>query len=154
MGEVAEAQRTAKSVRSFARVDAMSPELRECVHEFGEPIVDACLQAGVRSPRNIRQLVREIWEGPRQIQQRRPKLGTLDWVLQQAGAQISAKTLVRVLRNNDLYIVPKAPTAAMVDASMEEVSNFDVRCTKRTKHARRLQAAILAGIKHLWPDLE
>jgi hypothetical protein len=143
-----------KTLRSFSRIDAMSPELRACVHEFGEPIVSACLQAGVRRPNVIRQLVREIWAGARQLLQRQPTLGSLDWILTQAGAQISAKTLVRILRDNGHYIVPLDPTAPMVEASMAEVSNFDVRCTKRDKHQRRLRAAIKAGVKHLWPDLE
>lgn len=143
-----------KTIKSFERVDNMSPALRECVHEFGEPIVNACLQAGVRSPSNIRQLVRDIWEGARQPTQRRQRMGSLDWILAQAGAEISAKTLVRILRDNHHYIVPLEPTNQMVDASMQTVAGFDMRVTKRKKHEMRLRAAIKAGVKHLWPDLE
>ncbi len=142
-----------KTVRSFERVDNLSPALRECVHEFGEATVQACLLAGVRDPRRVRQLIREIWEGARQPMQRRPRLGALDWILIQAGAQISAKTLVRILRENHYYVVPIDPTTPMVEASMAEVSNFDLRMTKREKHARRLRAAIKAGVQHIWPDL-
>lgn len=144
-----------KTVKSFARIDQLDPGLRECVHEYGEAIVNACLLAGVREPRRIRQLVREIWEGARQLTQRRPpKLGSLDWVLMQAGAQISAKTLVRILRDNSHYIVPLDPTSQMVEASKNTVSNFDMRLTKTEKHRLRLRAAIAAGVKHIWPDLE
>lgn len=141
------------AVKSFNRIDAMPSDLRGCVHEFGEPIVIACLQAGVSSPARIRQLVTEIWEGARQHKQRRPTLGTLDWVLVQAGAAINAKTLVRVLRANHHFIVPRTPTNEMIDASMREVSGFDVICTKTEKHRRRLRAAIAAGVKHIWPDI-
>jgi hypothetical protein len=143
-----------KTVRSFERLEQYSPALRECVFEFGEPIVTACLLAGVRESRCIRQLVRDIWEGARQPTQRRPALGSLDWVLIQAGAQINAKTLVRILRNSSHYIVPLDPTVEMLEASMNTVSNFDVRITKRDKHRLRLRAAIHAGVKHIWPDIE
>lgn len=144
----------AKTVRSFERLEGYSPAIRECVQEFGEPIVTACLQAGVREPRRIRELVREIWDGARQTTQKRPLLGALDWLLTQAGAQITTKTLIRVLRDSHYYLVPLDPTSEMVDASMETVSNFDMRVTKRDKHRLRLRAGIRAGIKHLWPDME
>lgn len=142
-----------KTVRSFERLENYSPAVRECVFEFGEPIVTACLLAGVKDPRRIRQLVKEIWDGARQPTQRRPLLGSLDWVLMQAGAQISAKTLVRVLRDNCYFLVPMDPTKEMLEASMNTVSNFDVRITKRDKHRLRIRAAIEAGVKHLWPVL-
>jgi hypothetical protein len=116
--------------------------------------VTACVLAGVREPRRIRQLVKEIWEGARQPTQRRPTLGALDWLLIQAESPISAKTLIRILRDNSHFLVPIDPTKQMVDASMAEVSNFDLRISKRDKHTRRLQAAMRAGVKHLWPDIE
>ena len=144
---------SAKTVRSFERIDGMNPDLRKCVHEFGEAIVTACLESGVRDPRNIRSLVNVIWGGARQTIQKPPKLGALDWILIQAGAEINAKTLVRILRDHSHYLVPAFPTTAMINASMAEVSNFDIRCTKEEKHRRRLSAAIKAGVKHLWPDL-
>ena|ERR1700677_2280860 len=143
-----------KTSRSFDRIEQMPPALRNCVHEFGEPIVTACLLAGVREPRRIRQLVKEIWEGARHPTQRRQRLGTLDWILTQAGAQINAKTLIRILRDNSYYLVPNHPTQQMIDASMKEVANFDLRITKTEKHRLRLVAAIAAGVKHLWPDIE
>lgn len=143
-----------KTIKSFARIDAMNPTMRALVHEYGEPIVQACILAGVRQPRQIRQLVREIWEGARQPAQRRPAMGSLDWVLAQAGAGINAKTLVRILRDNSHYIVPIDPTTHMINASLREVSGFNVRVTKEEKHRRRLRAAIKAGVRHIWPDLD
>lgn len=143
-----------KTTRSFERIDDMPASLRECVHEFGEATVNACLLAGVTEPRRIRQLIREIWEGARQTTQRRPKMGTLDWVLLQSGSEITAKTLVRVLRDNHHYLVPLDPSKHMLRASMETVSDFSLRCTKEEKHRLRLRAAIQAGVRHLWPELE
>jgi hypothetical protein len=130
--------------RSFEVVDGMTSGLRECVHEFGLPIVDACLAQGVRDPGAIRELVRAIWEGARHSGQRRPRLGSLDWLLVQAGANISAATLDRVLRDNSHCIAPLNPTAPMIDASLAVCSNFTERVTKREKHRRRLHAALNA----------
>lgn len=134
-------------LRQVEEVDGMPAELRKVVHEYGYPCVKACLNAGVRQPNRIRQLIREIWEGARQPLQRAHKLDLLDWALMQAGAQISAKRLVRLLADKSLFLVPEQPTAAMVDASMTEVAEFNLRITKREKHERRLRAAIRAALK-------
>lgn len=138
---------SAKRINQVLAVDALSPELRQCVHEFGYPIVHACLNAGVSSPRAIRVLVSEIWSGARQQGQKSDARNTLDWLLLQAGACISSKTLNRVLNENNLAIVPCSPTRAMLDASMREVSGHSVRCTREEKHRRRLIAAIRATIE-------
>jgi len=119
----------------------MSSGLRECVHEFGLPIVTACLQFGVRNPAHIRQLVREVWAGARQHGQRSGVVGTLDWLLIQAGVPISGAGLRRLI-GNSMVIVPIDPTRAMIDASLSEVSGFNVRVTKEEKHRRRLKAAL------------
>jgi hypothetical protein len=131
-------------VKALANSDRLSPELRECVHQFGSPIVNACLQANVKKPSLIRQLVLEIWAGARQTGQAGGAEGTLDWVLAQAGASITAARLETILRDFDLRIVPSTATKEMIEASMAEVSTFDQRITKREKHQRRLMAAIKA----------
>jgi hypothetical protein len=41
-----------------------------------------------------------------------------------------------------MVIVPIDPTRAMIDASLSEVSGFNVRVTKEEKHRRRLKAAL------------
>lgn len=133
-----------RRVRSLTLTDVMSPEMRACVHEFGGAIVDACVQAKVTQPNRIRQLVLEIWAGARQDGQVGGAEGTLDWVLMQAGANISAAKLERVLADFDLRIIPVTPTREMLDASMAEVSGFNERMTKSEKHRRRLVAAIKA----------
>lgn len=141
-------QRIENSLRA---TDEMSPGLRACVHEYGYAIVRACYEAGVRRPAAIHELVREIWEGARQPRQTRNVGGTLDWLLLQAGAQISAAELSRVLQNNSLAIMPTEPTTRMVEASMAEVSGGGQLMTKREKHRRRLVAALKVGAQHLEP---
>jgi hypothetical protein len=140
---------TRKRINSFVEMEAMSPAMRECVHEYGFAIVKACHVAGIKSPAALHQLVREIWEGARQPRQKRQTGGTLDWLLLNAGAEISAAELERVLLNNNLAIVPINPTRAMLDASLQEVSGYNVRCTKEEKHRRRISAAIRAAVGHL-----
>ncbi len=144
-------------MKSMDAVDEMPPGLRACVHEFGFAIVNALRSNGISNPPQIRQLVHEIWMGARQPTQRTgfrqsPMLGNLDWILLQAGAGISAKTLVRVLRQHTMVIVPCEPSSIMVDASMDAVNHMGV-VTKAQKHRNRLRAAIAASTKSLWPHL-
>lgn len=131
-----------KRVNSFNDVESMSPDMRQCVHEYGYAIVKACMVAGVKKPNAIHQLVREIWDGARQPTQKRKKGATLDWLLVQCGSPINADTLRRVMLNSGLLIVPREPTEAMLAASLKEVSDFTLRCTKQEKHRRRLIAAL------------
>lgn len=130
--------------RSFAQIEAMPLELRQCVYEYGLPIVTACLKHGVDRPTAIHELVREIWEGARQMNQRRVSGGTLDWILVQAGIDLNVLTLKRLLHNNNLAILSLEPTASMIEASMATVSGGGQIMTKREKHKRRLQAALRA----------
>jgi hypothetical protein len=140
---------SAKRSKSLEDTDALPPELRECVHEFGLPIVSACAKHGVKSKAAIRELVREIWDGARQTGQSNSAYGTLDWLLIQHGANISAKTLYRVLAEHSLVITTVEPTRSMLAASMAEVSGFTVRCTREEKHRRRLRAALRASINSM-----
>jgi hypothetical protein len=148
--------------RHLEAVDMLPEPLRQCVHEFGYPIVIACLQAGVQKPTHIRELVHQIWLGARQPAQRqcRSELYAghavqkqLDWLLIQSGSEVSAEALVRVLWMNGLLIVPREPNGVMLDASMAEVSGHTEVVTKRDKHRRRLRAAMDAAARRLWPHL-
>lgn len=151
--------------RALDETDAMSPELRQCVHEFGYTIVKACLDQRVTEPRRIRHLVIEIWKGARQPHQRqRPLRGAgpapsdllsqIDGVLKlHEGETMSAATLTRLLWQSGFVIVPTEPSGAMLAASMAEVSGFTERITKPEKHRRRLKAAIAASARKMWPYL-
>ena len=135
----------------------MPADLRACVHEFGFAIVNACILAGVTQPARIRQLVYEIWQGARQPNQRTGTKGTsaldfLDWVLIQAGAQITAPCLLRLLYQKGLVVIPHEPTDQMIVTSMMAIERMGL-LTKRKKHALRLRAAIRAATRQFWPEL-
>lgn len=157
------AAKVVKAERAFSEVDTMDPELRQCVHEFGYAIVKACLLVGVTKPNYIRHLVHEIWMGARQPEQKMAGSGQrtgavrtthfLDWVLIQAGANISAERLVRLLWQKDFVIMPREPTREMVAASMEAIATMGT-LTKTQKHLIRLRAAIKAATKQCWPHLK
>lgn len=144
---------TTKSERGLEATDDMPAGLRQCVHEYGFAIVNACLQFGVRKPAHIRQLVREIWAGARQPAQRATIGNRLDWLLMQAGSDLSAATLVRMLWSDSFVIAPLSPSALMTAASMATVSGHDVLVTKQQKHQMRLRAALFAA-RHMWPSLK
>ena len=148
------------SRKQFERMDAMPEGLRACAHEYGLPIVNACIQLNITNPRAIHNLVREIWDGARQPLQRKNRMGkrqeiysTLDWLLLSKGGDITAETLVRFLWERGLVIVSREPTPQMIEASKATVSGFSERVTKTEKHRKRLRAAIFAAAKTHWPHL-
>ncbi len=62
-----EAAADARRVARMNRVDAMAPDLRELMHEFGLSIVDAFLQHGVTRPKSIRHLINAVRNGSVEI---------------------------------------------------------------------------------------
>lgn len=140
-----------KRLRHMAITDNMPGSLRACVHEFGFTIVHAYIEAGVKDPAKIRHLVQTTWAGARESAQKKYRksgvLSTLDWLLMQSGSSITALTLWRVCFSAGWAIVPITPTNKMLDASMAEVSGFNITCTTREKHRLRLMAAIKAFAK-------
>lgn len=49
--------------KRMERVDAMPPDIRACVHQYGLSIVDAFLDAGVKKARHIHHIVGRIRDG-------------------------------------------------------------------------------------------
>jgi len=147
-----------RAQRALDETDNMHGPLRQCVHEYGYAVVNSFRLAGVTEPRMIHQVMREIWEGPRQPTQRtgkkghRPMLQKLDVLLIQAECTISAATLVRFLWDQNLIIVPREPTQAMVDASIDAVSRMGL-VSKTEKHRGRLRFALRAAVETFWPHL-
>ncbi|TGV15810.1 hypothetical protein EN816_00735 [Mesorhizobium sp. M8A.F.Ca.ET.173.01.1.1] len=136
---------SAKRLSQLRVVDAMPAQIRACVHEFGLPIVTVLTRHGVKDPRHIREIVKEIWSGARQDGQRGGVRNTLDVLLAQG--PISSAALTRLFNESSLTIVSMEPTRAMLDASMAEVSGFNERMTKEEKHRRRLRAALRASMQ-------
>lgn len=134
-----------RASKQFAEIERFPAELRQCVHEYGYPIIKQFICCGITKPGQIHNLMREIWEGARSSRQSRQRSGILDWLLIQAGAEITAAELCRALRASNLIIVPTTPTKAMIEASMATVSGFNLKVTKMDKHRLRLLAALDAG---------
>lgn len=129
-----------RRLRALDETDHLPSHLKQSVHEFGLPIVSVLLKHGVDDPRHIREVVIECWRGARQTGQRTHALNAVDFVLAQG--PVSSVTLRRLLLDNNMVIAPIHPTRTMLDASMAEVSGFNVRCTREEKHRRRLIAAL------------
>jgi hypothetical protein len=141
------------------KVDGMSAEHRALVHEYGLGVVVAFLQNGITKPETIRYLVITVRNAGREGNKTLygPKtnrgnsvLAALDpWLLSQ-GVGFPTAHLIRLIRDKSYSILPTSPTDAMVQASMETISGGNVAISKRDKHFRRLQAALLAGDRALW----
>lgn len=58
--------------RSMERVDAMTPEMRALVHEYGLSIVDAFLDLGIKKPNQIRHIINTVHAGSVEIGNREP----------------------------------------------------------------------------------
>lgn len=149
----------ARTLKALDRSDAMPAELRACVHEFGWEIVSTLTAVGITDPNQIRAIVHSVWMGARQPAQRNPigrtrspVLDNLDWIMMQAGAGITAATLLRVLWQHSMVIVPREPSTIMVGASMDAVKQMGT-VTKAQKHHGRLKAAIYASTRRMWPHL-
>lgn len=134
---------------SLDRVDAMPRPLKECVYDYGLPIVEVLVKHDIKNPAHIREIVTHIWQGARSGvgRQKGNPLATTDWLLQQSAGHVNMRTMLRTLADNDLAIVPISPTKAMLAASMAEVSDFNVKCSKEEKHRRRLRAASRAAME-------
>ena len=155
-----------KTMREIEATDAMSPEMRAVVHAYGTALVNTFVCHHVTEPEMISHFIHSCWMGARQTGQRRararvtgvPESGSpvatqLDWLLMQAGAEITAARLIQFLSECGMVIVPKHPSDTMIAASMAEVSGHTTLCTKTQKHTRRLRAAIDASTFSLWPQL-
>lgn len=136
-----------KRQRALDETDQMPGPLRECVHEFGLPIVNVLVKFGIKDPRHIREVIREIWGGSRQESQSSGARNTIDFALSRS--LVSYAGLVRLLKDHHLAIVSIHPSRAMLDASMSTVSGYDLKVTKEEKHRRRLIAAIAAAAKEM-----
>lgn len=143
-------ERFRRSLKDFDEMDAWPKAMRECVQEFGIAIVRACRQAGVKEPRHIRMLVREIWAGARTPYEthRKDPLSNLDWVLIQNGCPVSALSFMRLLEHSNYLVVPREPNTPMVNASMAALDGHGW-VSKSTKHRLRLAAANKLGAERL-----
>lgn len=132
-----------KRLRHLDDTDGLPPGLRQCVHEFGYPIVYTLMKFGIKDPRHIREIVMQVWLGPREGGQTPGAAGALDYILAQG--PMNSAALHVLLSTSNMAIVPMIPTKAMVEASMATVRIYEPRLSKDDKHKRRLIAAIAAA---------
>lgn len=147
-----------KVKRSFETIDKMPRELKSCVHEFGLPIVNSLVCAGITKPSVIRQIVHEIWCGTRETWMQNGggfhgMMAKLDAVLVHGNVPMNAATLARIMHSSGFVIVPATALACMVTASMETVTPEDGPMSKKEKHKRRIDAALTAARKFMFPHL-
>lgn len=58
--EAFEARLQERRAKRMARVDAMSSEMRACVHDYGLRVVDSFMDCGVKKPKHLRHLVKMV----------------------------------------------------------------------------------------------
>jgi hypothetical protein len=146
---------TERADRQLMLTDNFDDDLRACVHEFGFAIVHALAECHVRDPRRIRHLVHEIWDGARQPRQRlydgSATLEKLDWLLVQAGANITAPELLRFLWDRGMTFVPRDPTQDMLDMLVD--IDDDGIGVELPNAKRRLRESIESFARRCWPFL-
>lgn len=144
---MAESRLSHRALRALDETDAMVGELRECVHDYGLPIVQACLQAGVREARHIRHIVGACWANAvGQPNGRRGMAASIDALLLRNGGVTTADQLAALLRAQGAAMLPVAVDSRMVRASMQHG-------TLRTEreHLLGIGAALRAAAEDHWP---
>jgi len=119
----------AKRARRMETVDAMTAEWRVLVHGYGFTIIDALLCCGVTKAKHARHIIETILN----------EMSATRGGFSSQGA--------RSLEANQMVLISKEPTEAMIEASMATVSSYDMTVTKREKHRLRLKAAIDAATR-------
>lgn len=143
----------------MAAVDALKPEHRALVHEYGLACVDALLQAGVTKPGQMRQIIGTIRAGGgtdrRPLYGFKPEnkgravLAALDPFLVAQGAGFTGRQVVQVIRDKGYSVLPRTPTREMLEASLHALDNKGL-VTRIDKHTLRLQAALHRGDLEMW----
>lgn len=143
-----------RTQRSLDRVDAMPAPLRACVHDFGLPVVEAFIHAGVTDPRAIRNIVGLCWAGASATPSngRRGFAAHIDALLLRTSGAPHADALAALLRHSACAILPMTATAAMVNASIAEVERHG-NLSRERKHMVRINAALRAGAAEAWPRI-
>ncbi len=131
---------------ALTKTDALPKEIKQVVHDFGLPIVDVLWKHGIKRAVVMREIINTIMLGPRQEGQRNGVMSSLDVILAQG--PINSSALTRLLNENSMTICTVEPTRKMLDASLSEVSGFNMRVTKEEKHRLRLRAALRASMQN------
>lgn len=118
----------ARRIKRMETVDSMPEDWRAVVHDYGLSIVTALRDCGVKEAKRARHIISVV------VNETSPFHGGFS-------SQGRHKA-----HDEQLVLVSREPSEAMIQASMDTVSNFDVTVTKHEKHRLRLRAAINAAI--------
>jgi hypothetical protein len=111
----------------MAVIDALPPDWRELVHEYGFTIVDALQCGGVKKARCAKHIICTI------LEERDPLRQDRNFSQGNRSPEVTVSDLK-----------PVEPTNAMIAASMSAIDGFIPTLSKREKHRIRLRAAIMA----------
>lgn len=130
--------------------DAMPPEWRELVHEFGSTFVSDFYQSGLKV-RVARHLIELVLRGAHEIQGLRretsivtPAGERVAQAMSALGLPGSGHAVAAEMYRRGMMIIPRRPTRAMVEASMEALPRRQPMkwVGKQRKHEMRLQDAL------------
>lgn len=132
-------------------VDQLSPAVRHLVHEFGYSMVREFDMAGITDPKLVRRLIHAVWRGSREPGNKPSGMPLPGFIkeLDAAWPRIpNGSAMVGFLHSMQVTVCSLTPSAAMVQASIAEVSRHGV-ISKEEKHRYRLEAALRAQSDHL-----
>lgn len=148
--------------KRMERIDALPPDVRALVHEFGWTVVGEYWSVGVRKASVIRHLIEITLNGAHEIQDRRLKLHgqsfagqAIGKALQDLGVLMNGEAVARRLRVRGGVALVMEPTPNMVAASMNALSKRPDRVWPREKkHRVRLRDAIAAAVDESMPQAD
>jgi hypothetical protein len=127
--------------------DALPPEWRALVHEFGASVVRELLMSGVTSPDRARHLIGAILIGATEPGNKIRSFDLPRWahqaeiVLSRVGCSVPIRSLQAQMRMANCVIAPLSPSGPMIMASMKAIEGMPLM-TKPRKHTLRLTAAL------------
>ena len=110
------------------KIDALPPDWRALVHEYGWTIVDALQGCGVKKANQGRHVIEVVLNETSAFR---------------GGFSSQGE---RSRPDNHLVLIPREPTQGMIEASTATVADFDMKITKHEKHRLRLKAALDAAV--------
>lgn len=139
--------------RRMSEVDALPPDYRALVHEYGWGVVSAFWRMKIPA-KLTRHLIDTVLNGSHEIRERRWNTNVISHAAERMNKTLNefrlpanGQAIVESLRRNGGILVPLQPTAAMVHASMDALPRRQPMewVSKEKKHRLRLADALAAA---------